>query len=523
MTVGSIVAPAAIRTSRYVSVLFADEPAGIVPDRPDYFTDLNLDQLIRSVLTGRDSYDLAEFFDARLTESADVGYRQAVLRDLEDDCVAGALTGFAERMSAMRDCLRRSRKLRYRLQRRLWWLAAADNYRAAVDGLADCLAVTPTASDALATVRDHLVDYRAGQAYVDFETGAERVAEALRRVSYRLQIHGDRVQVSRPTDDEGDYAADVAATFERFRIGAATSYRVKLPTYPEMNHVEEAIADRVALLFPEPFDDLAKFCIAHEAFVDDAVARLDREIQFYLAWREFTQRLTTAGLPVCYPEIVGADEGLEIVGGYDVALADQFVRDRRTLVPNSLQMSGTQRVVVVTGPNQGGKTTYARMIAQLHHLAALGLTVPAERAALALPDMIGTHFERGENLDDLTGKLDDDLVRIHSLLAGATERSLVILNEIFTSTTADDALWLSSQVLDRIRELGCRSACVTFLDELAARAEDTISMVAEIDPADTSRRTLRLVGRPADGKAYATALAARYGLTTDVLERRLGR
>lgn len=82
------------------------------------------------------------------------------------------------------------------------------------------------------------------------------------------------------------------------------------------------------------------------------------------------------------------------------------------------------------------------MFGPLHFLASLGLPVPGRDAQLVLPDQIFTHFQRQDPLLDFRGRLEDDLLRILEILQSATPRSIVIINEIFSSTTLQDALSL---------------------------------------------------------------------------------
>jgi DNA mismatch repair protein MutS len=149
-------------------------------------------------------------------------------------------------------------------------------------------------------------------------------------------------------------------------------------------------------------------------------------------------------------------------------LATTLIRDGAPVVGNDIELTEPQRILVVTGPNQGGKTTFARMFGQRHLLASLGLPVPAQRACLVLPDRILVHFEREERLESLRGKLDDELVRVRDLLAQARDRSLLVMNESFSSTTLADSLFIGTKVLERVSDLGALCVYVTFVEELAS-------------------------------------------------------
>jgi DNA mismatch repair protein MutS len=513
--------PPGAASAEFQGVLFAEYDVALTTEEPDFFGDLNLDQVVDAVVAGRDEYELRPFFYTPLRAPEAVAYRHEVFRDLEKADVRAAVKAFAEAMQQVRRYLTLVEKQHYRYEKERWFLDAALVYRDAVAALHEALRGCEVESAGMTGWRDHLARYTSSDPFSSLTAESHEVIAALDRVRYTVRIKGARVTVS-TYEDEPDYSVEVEEAFARFCQGEVESHLVKIPDPGSMDHVEARIAQLVARIYPQEFRALDEFCARHRGFLDSDVVRFDREVQFYLAWLEHSGRLADAGLEFCYPTVSTSSKEIWVEDGFDIALATKLRADGQLVVRNDFVLRGPERVLVVTGPNQGGKTTFARMVAQLHYLASLGLPVPARRARLFLPDQVFTHFEREEDIRTLRGKLDDELVRIREILDQATGDSVVTLNETFASTTLSDALFLGTEVLKRLTDLGCLAVWVTFVDELSSLNEATVSMVATVAADDPSQRTFKIVRKPADGRAYAWALADKYGLSYERLRNRIG-
>lgn len=487
---------------------------------PEFFVDLNLDQIIDNITIGKDEYNLKPFFFTPLHDLNTVHYRHGVLRDLENHLLLEDITTFAQQMRVTREYLAQATKLYHPFQRDSWFLDAVELYCDTIRRLVNALSSVDLQSYGFLAFRDYLNHYTISDRFTSLLAETKTLRTDLSTIRYCVLIKGNGFKV-RKYQSELDYSANVEKTFEKFKQGAVKSYAAKFPSWSQMNTVEAKVLDFVALLYPDIFAHLASYAKKNRNYLDERLGLFDREIQFYISYLEYIARFRNAGLQFCYPQLSDTSKAVRAGETFDLALAHNLIRQESPIVCNDFYLEDKERIFVVSGPNQGGKTTFARTFGQLHYLSSLGCLVPGREAQLFLCDRLFTHFEKEESMKNLRGKLEDDLFRIHQILNQITSQSIVIMNESFTSTTLRDAIFLSKKVLETILRLDSLCVCVTFIDELASLSEKTVSMVSTVIPENPASRTYKVLRRPADGLSYAISIAEKYRLTYCTLKERI--
>ncbi len=511
------------------SILFPSEEQVLPPSGGvflDYVKDLYLDQIIDPILNNRKDFELESFYYSPLRDEETIMYRQRVTRDLENERTRHLIATFSKSINDVSRSMREVQKAltskqsyenNYLTKGRL--LDDADRYCIALTNVLRDMQDCPLSSEGMQNFVGFLAHYFHSEEFGELFNHVKRLREEFSKVEYCMYIKGVTVHV-RKYEGQEDLSKDILRLFEKFRQGDVKDYRNQLSEEPSAHHVEAAVLDMVATWYKDIFEDLDDFCNYHVKFMDETIVRFSQEVQFYLSWWDYIHPLQQKGLPFCYPMLSPSAGHLYAQHFFDLALASKM-HSNGTPVTNDFSLTDPEHIIVVTGPNQGGKTTFARAFGQVHYLAALGLCIPGSEAQLLLFDKILTHFWREEDLSTLNGKLQDDLLRLFHLLEQASAQSVIIINEIFASTTLSDAILLGNRMMDSIAKIGAPTVCVTFIDELAQHGVETVSMMSTVKQEDPTIKTYKIIRKPPDGLAYAMHLAGKHGLTYDQLCGRL--
>lgn len=485
-----------------------------------FLSDLNLDRVIDSTAAGlEEEYGIKKYFYSPLQNREEIIYRQEIMKDLEKKPLVDYIKAFSSAMHNVRSELTLSKKLYYKENKEGWFLEATKSYFVAVKELSEKLSSVELNSRGLNEFKNYLAKYTNSKSFSSLGREIEDLSKALGSVSFSININGSRIRVCK-CGNIVDYSKEIEKTFIKFKQHATKDYKQEFFTSSGMNHIEARIISLVARLFPEPFKLLGDFCGKNRYFIDKTIEEFDRGIQFYLSYLDYIEPLKRSGLRFCYPEITQSKE-VYASDTFDLALANKLVFERKKVVLNDFQLVERERIFLVSGPNQGGKTTFARIFGQLHYLATLGLPVPGSRAKLYLCDGIFTHFEKEEKTENLRGKLQDDLIRIKEIMDRVTPRSIVILNEIFTSTSLKDAAFLSRRILERVLQLDLLCVWVTFIVELSSASDKIVSLVSTVIPDNPELRTYKIVRANPDGLSYALSLAKKHGVTYKQIKERI--
>jgi len=220
----------------------------------------------------------------------------------------------------------------------------------------------------------------------------------------------------------------------------------------------------------------------------------------------------------CMPEFSEAAE-LKLEAARHPMLEDKLRKENRAIVPMSLALGGEERLLVISGPNTGGKTVALKTTGLAALAAQAGIPVAAQRAVLPVFDRVLVDIGDEQSIAADLSTFSSHMLNLKNMLEEATPSSLVLADEMGTGTAPEEGAALAVALLEGFRQKNCLVLATTHHDRLKAYASTTPGVVnAAVEFDDVNLRpTYRLmVGVP--GGSSGIAIAQRLGLANTVIE-----
>lgn len=246
---------------------------------------------------------------------------------------------------------------------------------------------------------------------------------------------------------------------------------------------------------------------------------LSLSMEFYLRGLSFRKLCAAQKLTTSIPKILpkgGAEQRRELVGLFNPWLAAQKDVDA---VPCDLVSDNARSIIIVTGPNSGGKTRLMQSLAVSQLLAQVGLPVPAERATVVEVEQIFLSLLEQAEPDQSEGRLGSELMRIRQVFETSGPHSLVIMDELCSGTNPSEGERIFEMVLGLLEELGPQVLITTHFLDFAARLKCSKSdclRYLQVELSDGDTPTYQFVPGVAE-TSLARNTAARLGVTSDEL------
>ena len=321
------------------------------------------------------------------------------------------------------------------------------------------------------------------------------------------RVFGYYIEVSKPNLSKvpGDYQRRQTLTnVERFVTPELKEWESKvLSAEEQMGELEQSI-----------FRDVRERAAAEVARLQEAAGAI--------AFIDVLGSLAHVAVQLGYvrPQ-VDSEDRIDIRGGRHPVV--ESVMPREQFVPNDIRLDRDERVIILTGPNMAGKSTILRQAGLITLLAQIGSFVPASSARIGVVDRIFTRVGASDSLSAGQSTFMVEMTEISAILNGATDRSLVLLDEIGRGTSTYDGVSIAWAVTEYIHErVGAKTMFATHYHEL--------TQIADLLPAAAAYNVavkevgddivfLRRLEPGGVDRSYGVQVARLAGLPTEVVER----
>lgn len=516
----------------YFSLLFPTKKNEYEYVAPAFFADLQLAGIVNAILTKYRDFDISRYYYTIPNDAFTVLYRQNIYYDLEhNDGLYTSLKSYIQIISSAKRSFGYYKEVDDPVRKGSYLLLTCKKYIDALSLLETQLKKSHLTSNGLSELSDLLEKLYLDDSFREFEGQIQDAFSHMKEMNLSLLVRDNEISVVEQEDRSENtkcFIDELIGILKQFDLSDCSVWDAEkdvfhlFPSPLSTSPLENAIVDVLKKSRPEVFSVLKKFSEFSFEIEDNTFFDLKDEFAFYLSFFDFEQQLKSVGYLLSYPKLC-EDDQIDVEGVYDVALAWKNRFSNYDVVPNNIRYFDHKSFLVVTGPNQGGKTTLARAMGQAIYFFKIGLKVPCNQMKTRFFNRILTHFEVEESVETGAGKLKEELTRLQPMMHIFADDSFVILNELFTTATTYDAAIMGKKVMQHFIHHNCMGIYVTHIRELADEDtnEGVQSMVAQVQPEDSSIRTFKILPMKAMGLGYSDSIVKKYELDYDQVTSRL--
>ena len=488
------------------------------------YKDLAIDEILDSMIISKDDREIIRDAFVHIPQSENtIKYRQDIIKDLmSDDELSQELEAILKQLNVLQE-FKTNNRFRVVKKASLWelidYMQEMDLYIHIVEALNGVFEKYNMESEGLNEISKLLksaINTDKIDKLKEIVGGLKSEVAGLKSVTIGINLTGEL----RP--DEVfvlEYSTlPIPSPFEKTSWALSLSSRTKvtyrIPT-PFMKHVADDMEKELSKSVQNYKKELKNYVNFSGYFLLD----ICNDLKFYLLMAKFGRKLQEKGNTISFPLINESSNDLLIKGVYNIRLTDN---DPSSIVKNDFEFQNGERIFILTGPNRGGKTILTQAVGLAALFAALGLFVTADSYTGFHIDKILTHFPADENETMSLGRLGEEAVRIQEIVKEAGEHTLVLLNETYSSTSAEDGLYLARDLVHILKYKNIPCIFNTHIHELARNTSQMneefegpgkiVSLSMEIKD---NVNTYRILRKEPDSNSYAHNVALKYGVTFD--------
>lgn len=292
------------------------------------------------------------------------------------------------------------------------------------------------------------------------------------------------------------------------------------------------ITSNYVKMIGEVLDEYQKAGIADMRYID-------YQLEYYMGIVQMIEACENAGIKMCRPNVLPMSQRRAVIKDIfdpvyfrESRLYNLDHKEKKSVVTNDISFDDDGSFYVLTGANNGGKTTFLRAVGICQIMAQTGMYVPASYCEISMVDYIYTQFPKEEKTGIDTSRFTTEIKEFKQISDTITNHSLLLMNESIQSTTPRECIEVACELLRVFCKMGVRGVFATHLVDIAFKTvelnkDDTlrsrlVSIVADADE-ETGERKYKIVkGMPRDN-SFAETILNKYGIDISSIESRIGK